>query len=56
MALIVQRDRPAVSQNANSKPLMCFTCKERKTGKFTTDHEMKPQCGDCAAAIGRPIP
>lgn len=35
---------------------VCHTCLERKAGLFTLGPDGKPQCGDCAAGQGKPIP
>lgn len=55
MALKVERVG-TTTDTMGSKPNLCHTCKERKTGVFTLDVYAKPQCGDCARAQGKPIP
>ena len=57
MALKVERrGGPVTSDNlSTSKPLLCYTCKLRKTGLFGTDPYNKPACADCLRAMNRPI-
>lgn len=56
MALIVQREGLTTTDSMRNKPMLCHACRTRKTGVFTLSADNKPMCGDCAAAIGRPIP
>jgi hypothetical protein len=55
MALKVERVG-TTSDSIGTKPNLCHTCKERKTGLFTTDVYGKPMCYDCAVIAGRMVP
>lgn len=54
MALKIEQ-RGTTSDGIQSKPMLCHTCKERKTGVFTIDVYGKPMCHDCAVAAGRAV-
>ena len=52
MALKVEREG-VVSSAMDAKPMLCHTCKLRKTGVFTTDVYGKPMCYDCGVRLNR---
>jgi hypothetical protein len=43
------------TDTAGTKPMQCWTCKDRKTGVFTVDAYGKPMCPDCAKKAGRAV-
>ena len=47
MALIKNRVSLTTAADIESKPRICHTCKERKTGIFRMDAYGKAQCFDC---------
>ena len=55
MALIRVREGPGYTTTSPKLPT-CFTCKEKKSGLFTRDANGSPQCADCAANQGKPLP
>lgn len=54
MGLVIERVG-TTTDSLKSKPRICFTCKQRKTGLFGLSPNGDPMCGDCLRAIGRPI-
>lgn len=55
MALRVERKGDPITTAGLEKPLLCHTCKQRKTGIFTTDPYNNPMCHDCAVKAKRAV-
>jgi len=47
MALKVETRGIVTTESLTSKPILCHTCKTRKTGVFDTDPNGDPRCPDC---------